>query len=50
MNAMPTLNLNTLDPAELMPSPDVPEGYGPRAEEEQRIYDLVYEGLRQRPR
>jgi len=42
---MPTLNLKALDPAELMPLPDVPESYGPRDEEEQRIYDLVMEGF-----
>jgi hypothetical protein len=42
---MPALNLKDLDPAELMPLPDVPESYGPRDEEEQRIYDLVMEGI-----
>jgi hypothetical protein len=46
---MPSLNLKALDPAELMPIPDVPESYGPRDEEEQRIYELVMEGLESGP-
>ncbi|MBV1776277.1 hypothetical protein KSF73_11200 [Burkholderiaceae bacterium DAT-1] len=45
MNPMTSLNLKSLDPAELMPLPDVPDSYGPRDEEEQRIYDLVMEGM-----
>jgi len=49
MNGMPALNLKALDPAELMPLPDVPDRYGPRNEEEQRIYELVMEGLRSGP-
>lgn len=43
--AMSSLNLHTLDPAELMPLPDVPAQYGPRNEEEQRIYHLVKESF-----
>lgn len=42
---MSSLNLHTLDPAELMPLPEVPESYGPRNEEERRIYQLVQESL-----
>jgi len=42
---MSTLNLHTIDPAELMPLPEVPESYGPRNAEEQRIYQLVKEAL-----
>lgn len=42
---MTTLNLKALDPAELMPTPEVPESYGPRNEEERRIYTLVKEAL-----
>jgi hypothetical protein len=42
---MPVPNLKALDPAELMPIPDVPESYGPRNEEDQRVYDLVKAGL-----
>jgi hypothetical protein len=49
MHGMPALNLKALDPAELMPIPDVPESYGPRDEEEQRIYDLVMEGFASGP-
>ena len=49
MKRMPALNLKALDPAELMPLPDVPESYGPRNEEEQRIYDLVMEGIHSGP-
>lgn len=42
---MKRLNLHTIDPAELLPAPAVPESYGPRDEEEQRVYDLVNEAL-----
>ena len=42
---MKSLNLNAIDPAELMPSPEVPESYGPRNEEERRIYALIKEAL-----
>jgi hypothetical protein len=42
---MTSLQLKSLDPAELMPTPEVPESYGPRNEEELRIYNLVKEGL-----
>jgi hypothetical protein len=46
---MPALNLKAIDPAELMPLPEVPESYGPRDEEEQRIYELVMEGINSGP-
>ncbi|WP_035055805.1 hypothetical protein [Andreprevotia chitinilytica] len=46
---MPALNLKSLDPAELMPLPEIPESYGPRNEEEQRIDDLVMEGINSGP-
>jgi len=42
---MPTLNLTALDPAELAPIPDIPESYGPRNEEDERVLALVLEGL-----
>lgn len=40
-----SLNLYTIDPAELLPLPEVPESYGPRNEEEVRVLELVKEGL-----
>ena len=42
---MTSLNLKSIDPAELMPLPDIPESYGPRNEEERRVYMLVKEAL-----
>jgi hypothetical protein len=42
---MTALNLQSIDPAELMPTPEVPESYGPRSEEEERVYALVKEAL-----
>ena len=42
---MPTLNLKALDPADLMPIPDVPERYGPRNAEDERVYALVKSGI-----
>ncbi|WP_035057779.1 hypothetical protein [Andreprevotia chitinilytica] len=45
MISMPALNLQALDPADLMPIPDVPESYGPRNEEDQRVYELVTAGI-----
>ena len=45
MQGMPALNLKAIDPAELMPIPNAPESYGPRNEEDQRVYDLVTAGL-----
>lgn len=42
---MKSLNLNDIDPAELMPTPDVPESYGPRNAGETRIHELVSEAL-----
>jgi hypothetical protein len=43
------MNLKSLGSAEMMPLPEVPESYGPRDEEEQRIYDLVMEGINSGP-
>ncbi len=43
--AMTTLNLKSLDPATLMPLPEVPESYGPRNEEDLRVYTLVKEAI-----
>ncbi|MBA5636854.1 hypothetical protein H3H37_07270 [Duganella sp. LX20W] len=42
---MTALNLQSLDPAELLPTPEVPEHYGPRNEEEARVHALVKEAL-----
>ena len=42
---MKSLNLNAIDPAELMPTPEIPETYGPRNEEERRVHELVKEAL-----
>ena len=42
---MKSLNLSAIDPAELVPAPEVPESYGPRNEEERRIYERVKEAL-----
>lgn len=42
---MTSINLKSIDPAELMPLPEVPESYGPRNEEERRVYKLVKEAL-----
>lgn len=46
---MSSPSLKSLDPAELMPLPDVPDSTGPRSEEEQRIYDLVMAGINSGP-
>jgi len=43
------LNLHTIDPAELLPLPEVPEGYGARDDEEKRVLQLVREGLESGP-
>lgn len=42
---MSSLHLNAIDPAELMPLPELPESYGPRDDEELRIYNMVKEAL-----
>ncbi|QDQ28118.1 hypothetical protein FNU76_18180 [Chitinimonas arctica] len=42
---MPNLKRKALDPAELIPLPEVPASNDPRDEEEQHIHDLVMEGL-----
>ncbi len=42
---MATLNLKSLDPADLMPAPEVPESYGPRNDEDVRVYAFVKEAL-----
>ena len=39
------LNLKSIDPAQLMPIPEVPESYGPRNEEDMRVYVLVKEAI-----
>ncbi len=49
MPAMPSLNLHALDPAELMPLPDVPESYGPRNDEDREVYALINEALESGP-
>ena len=46
---MTSLNLHAIDLAELMPLPEVPESYGPRNEEDQRVYELVKEGIESGP-
>jgi hypothetical protein len=43
------LNLHTIDPAELLPLPEVPEGYGAGDDEEKRVLQLVKEGLESGP-
>jgi len=48
-NDVMPLNLHKIDPAELAPIPDVPESYGPRNEEEERVLRLVREGLESGP-
>ncbi|MBV8667262.1 MAG: hypothetical protein JO269_12335 [Burkholderiaceae bacterium] len=42
---MSVLNLKSLDPAELAPLPEVPESFGPRNEEDERVLALVKQGL-----
>lgn len=42
---MTSINIKAIDPAELMPLPEVPESYGPRDEEDRRVYSLVKEAL-----
>jgi len=42
---MPALNLKAIDPAELMPLPEVPESYGPRNEEDREVYALIQEAM-----
>lgn len=42
---MAALKLTSIDPAQLMPTPEVPETYGPRNEEDVRVYKLVKEAL-----
>lgn len=42
---MTSLDLKSIDPAELLPLPEVPDSYGPRDEEERRVYALVKEAL-----
>jgi hypothetical protein len=42
---MTALNLKKLDPAQLMPIPEVPESYGPRNAEDRRVYKLVKEAF-----
>jgi hypothetical protein len=42
---MLTINLTAIDPAELMPLPEVPISYGPRNQEDERVLALVMQGL-----
>lgn len=42
---MTSINLKSLDPAQLMPTPEIPESYGPRNGEDRRVYKLVKEAL-----
>lgn len=42
---MSKLNLKSIDPAELMPTPEVPESYGPRNQEDVLVYRFVKEAL-----
>jgi hypothetical protein len=42
---MSKLNLNSIDPADLMPTPEVPESYGPRNQEDVLVYTFVKEAL-----
>jgi hypothetical protein len=46
--AMP-IDLSTIDPAELLPLPEVPESCGPRNDEERRIFELVRKGIESGP-
>jgi hypothetical protein len=39
------MNLITIDPAELVPLPEVPVSFGPRNEEDERVLVLVKQGL-----
>ena len=45
MKHMTTLNLNAIDPAELMPLPETPDSFGPRDDEERQIYALIQEAM-----
>jgi hypothetical protein len=42
---MANLNLKSIPKADMMPLPDVPESYGPRNAEDERVHDLVQRGL-----
>ncbi|NRR29085.1 hypothetical protein HSX11_02700 [Oxalobacteraceae bacterium] len=42
---MTSLNLKSIDPVQLLPTPDVPDSYGPRNEEDVRVYKLVKEAF-----
>ena len=42
-------NYKALDPAELAPVPDVPDRYGPRNEEDERVLALVRKGMASGP-
>lgn len=46
---MTSLDFKSIDPAELLPLPEVPDSYGPRDEEERRVYALVKEALDSSP-
>lgn len=42
---MPAFNLKALDPADLMPLPEVPESYGPRSDEDREVCVLIQEAI-----
>ena len=42
---MTSLDLKSLDPAQLMPTPEVPDSFGPRNQEDLRVYKLVKEAI-----
>jgi hypothetical protein len=42
---MATRNLKSIDPAQLLPTPEVPESYGPRNDEDLHVHQLVQEAL-----
>ena len=46
---MPSTNYQAIDPADLAPIPDVPDRYGPRNEEDERVLELVRRGLASGP-
>ena len=42
---MATRKLKSIDPAQLLPTPEVPESYGPRNDEDLHVHQLVQEAL-----
>lgn len=45
IDGMASHNLKSIDPAQLSPTPEVPECYGPRDDEDVRIHQLVRAAL-----